>query len=239
MTNTYSPTWFSLFLEPIQPSQTAKEVDFLSRHLPNPPYTTLLDVCCGQGRHANLLATKGYVVTGIDLNKEAVEKARAQANGAATYHHLDMRYIADLPDFFEAVLCLWQSFGYFDEATNKDILDQISRKLKPQGRLVLDVYHRGFFEKHQGVQTFERDGVRVTETKFMSGPRLTVQLDYNYDAVSDRFEWQLYTPDELCGLAEAVGLSCQVSCTNFDEQQKAVDTVPRMQLVFEKSKYMK
>ncbi len=233
--NTYSPTWFSLFLDPIQPDQTEREIEFLTRHLPNPPDITILDICCGSGRHANQLAVKGYQVTGIDVNQAALEKARRQATGRVTYHNLDMRHLAELPGSFGAILCLWQSFGYFDDATNVDILAQISRKLKPQGRLVLDVYHRGFFEKHQGKHTFERAGVKITETKFMSEHRLTVKLDYNNNKAPDQFEWQLYTPGELRAIAKTVRLDRRVICTNFDEHQQASDTVPRMQLVFEKT----
>lgn len=237
MINSYSPTWFSLFLDSIQPNQTETEINFLTRHLPNPPDAAILDICCGSGRHANLLAARGYQVTGIDLDRTAIEKARQQATGRVVYRQLDMRHLAELAGSFDAAFCLWQSFGYFDEATNIDILEQISGQLKPQGRLILDVYHRGFFEKHQGRHTFERSGLKITETKFMSGHRLTVRLDYDHLDAPDRFEWQLYTPAEFRAIAEPLGLACLVVCANFDERQEASETIPRMQLVFEKGKF--
>lgn len=63
MTGTYSSTWFELFLDPIQPMRTATEVAFVARHLPLPTYQSVLDLGCGWGRHARLLAERGYQVT--------------------------------------------------------------------------------------------------------------------------------------------------------------------------------
>jgi len=54
--NDYSSVWFDTFLRTYWPHQTEKELDFLARHLPPPSYRTLLDVCCGPGRHALPLA---------------------------------------------------------------------------------------------------------------------------------------------------------------------------------------
>jgi hypothetical protein len=52
MKNQYSTTWFEVFLQPIQPVQTEREIAFIARWLPPPAYMTVLDLCCGQGRHA-------------------------------------------------------------------------------------------------------------------------------------------------------------------------------------------
>ena len=71
-TNTYLARWFDLFLRPIDPTQTAREVAFLRRWLPQPTYSRLVDVCCGPGRHSHLLAEAGYTITGIDRDPAAV-----------------------------------------------------------------------------------------------------------------------------------------------------------------------
>lgn len=234
MTNLYSPIWFELFLETIQPAPTESETAFIARHLPNPPYETVLDLCCGQGRHTRLLADRGYRITGVDLNSAALDRARSQSSGPATYREMDMRHVMELPGSFDAVINLWQSFGYFDEVTNAGILEQVSRKLNPNGRLVLDIYHRGFFEQHQGVHHFERRGLTIVETKRMTAKRLTVQLDYGSGRVADAFDWRLYTPAEMCDHARQFGLVPLVICTGFDEEKPAAADSPRMQFVFEK-----
>ena len=61
-----------------------------------------------------------------------------------------MRNIQEISGSFDAISCLWQSFGFFDDSTNKDLLQKMNDKLNANGRLILYIYHRGFFEKHQG-----------------------------------------------------------------------------------------
>jgi SAM-dependent methyltransferase len=230
-TNVYSPTWFELFLQPITPAQTEHELAFIAHWLPQPTYTTVLDVCCGMGRHAHGLSQRGYRVTGVDVNTLALGYARNQRDNVV-YLERDMRELDSLPNSFDAVICLWQSFGYFDDVTNTDILRQIHRKLNPQGRLILDLYHRDFFAQHQEPRVFERGARAVNETKRMTGNRLSVRLDYG--DWYDEFDWQLYTPDELCELAKRLGFESLVVCTEFDGTQAATAEQPRMQVVLEK-----
>jgi hypothetical protein len=172
-------------------------------------------------------------MVGLDLDGAALDQARRNTTkGQATYLQKDMRQLGKLPGQFEAVLSLWQSFGYFDGETNRDILRQVSQKLKPKSRFILDIYQRDFFEAHQGSRQFEREGLLITSTNRMSGNRLTAELDYGNS--QDTFEWQLYSPDEICRLAAGFGLACLLVCTDYDEQKPITIDKPRMQLVFER-----
>lgn len=232
MSNSYSTTWFEVFLESIKPVQTAQEVAFVSRWLPRPAYTTVLDLCCGQGRHTHLLAAAGYSMTGVDRDEVALAAAR-RLDQHVVYVQQDMRNLAAVSGTFDAIVSLWQSFGYFDPATNIELLRQINRKLNPQGRLILDIYHYGFFEGNQGVRSYEREGRAIVETKQMDGDRLTVRLDYAPGG-ADVFEWQLYTPEQIQRLATDCGFDHLATCSGFDEATPASPDSPRMQLVFEK-----
>ena len=234
--NAYTDIWFQLFLESIGQERTESEVAFLARLLPNPPYSKVLDLCCGEGRHSLPLANLGYEVTGLDFSAFALEKARLESGNRVRYLELDMRNLDTLPYSFDAMICLWQSFGYFDKAQNSDILRQISLKLNSGGRFVLDIYNRGFFENHQGSETFEINGIKINSTSRIENDRLTVRLDYGDDRGGDAFEWQVFTPDEIRSSAGKYGLSCLVVCTDYAEEKSATPDVPRMQLVFEKEK---
>ena len=234
MTNGYSSTWLETFLHDFSPVQTEREIAFLARHLPLPAYQRVLDLCCGLGRHAIPLAERGYQVTGLDRSADALAEARRRDRASVAWVEGDMRDLAALPGPFDAVLNLWQSFGYFDAATNTAILRQIHGTLRPGGRFILDLYHRDFFAAHQGDRARADQGRTIVERKTLAGDRLTVRLEYGPDVPPDVFEWQVYTPDEICALAAVIGFRPLVVCREFDERRPASATVPRMQLVFER-----
>ena len=218
----------------IQPTKTAYEVAFVARQLPQPRYHALLDLACGTGRHARLLAEQGYQVVGIVQNMQALTAAEAHSVGNLRFLRHDMRDLAGLPGHFDGIICLWQSFGYFDAATNGAILRNISHKLIVGGRCILDLYHRDFFADHQGRREFEIGGKTIIEEKQMQGDRLIVELSYGSTG-EDRFEWQLYRPQNLCALAEGCGLHCKLICSDFDEALPASPQMPRVQYVLEKA----
>lgn len=234
MKNLYSREWFELFLQ-TRP-YTQEEAAFIERNLPNPPYRRVLDLCCGEGRHTNILAEKGYEMVGVDLDAEALAIAARNSRGGTVYLEKDMRALYEVPGQFDAVLSLWQSFGYFDEATNRDILRQIGEKLVPGGRLILELYHRAYWVKNQGVRELERKRVKIRAENRLTGNRLRSSLIYGAELGADIFEWQLYSPEEIQALAQDYGLEMVLSCTECDEGKAVTPQKPMMQFVFEKGK---
>jgi SAM-dependent methyltransferase len=236
VTNGFTPTWFATYLKTYAEEVTEAELAFIARQLPLPAYRTVLDLCCGNGRLSIPLAARGYEVTGLERDAAMVAEARARAGGSvsARFIQADMRDLAGVPGQLDAVINMWHSFGYFDAATNEAVLRQIHGKLNPRGRCILDVYNRRWFDQHQGTETAERDGRRITTTRSMHDGRLAVQIDYGSDVPADTFDWQLYTADELATLAGRIGLRTLARCTWADESRPITPADARMQLVFEK-----
>src|SRR5262245_58214844 len=106
MPNDYSDNWFELFMDTMDPEQTRREVEFLRRQLPLPRYRKVLDVCCGTGRHAELLADAGYQMTAIDVNPRALATATQRLMGRGTVIRQDMRELNRLDGEFDAILLL-------------------------------------------------------------------------------------------------------------------------------------
>ena len=199
--NRYSRRWFDTFLEPMPGERTAAEIDGVMRALPLPDFRRLLDVCCGPARHAAQLVERGYDVTGVDRDAGAIAVAGRRAP-RARFVELDQRRIAEVGGVFDAAMILWHSFGYFDAATNDAILAQLAGLLRHRGRLLVDLYNPAWFEAHAGRQPpFPHTGASATNRP-LGDNRWRVDIEYA-DGSAERFEWELFTPDELARRARS------------------------------------
>jgi SAM-dependent methyltransferase len=230
LTNAYSAEWFSLFLHRITPEQTEREVSFIEQHLEVGSW--VLDSPCGSGRHARLLATRGYRIIALDRDATLLGPA---ADPSVVWICADLQALPLAAGRLDAVLCLWQSFGYFGSEENADLLREWAHLVRPGGRLILDLYHRGFFETHTGERTLEHASGPIRERRRMRGDRLVVELAYEGPGGGDRFDWQLFTPEDLKALAERCGWQLRLACSDFDARQTASPERPRVQYVLEKS----
>lgn len=99
----------------------------------------LLDVPCGQGRHAHLLAEAGFNVDGLDYSEHLLGIARRRGTSRhLRYTRGDMRKLpAKWSGRFDAVLNLFTSFGFFaDPSDDAHVIAGFARVLAPGGVLV-------------------------------------------------------------------------------------------------------
>lgn len=232
--NIYSKFWFETFLHTIATDQTEKEVSFIKQYLPLPKYKQILDCACGPGRHDCLLVSSGYSVTGIDIDLDSINYAKNKCE-QGIFLKLDMREIYKLGVKFDAVLSMWQSFGNFSSEVNKNILTQISEILNENGRLILDIYNKKFYDKHQGPLEYTRNNVPIKSNILLKNNRLHVEIDYGSKADKNNFEWELYYDYEIINLMKELGLSLIMKCTLLDSSILPHEDSPRMQLVFQKN----
>src|SRR4051812_11474070 len=92
-----------------------REVARLIELLALPVGARILDVPCGQGRHAHLLAESGYNVDGLDYSAPLLRAAKKRGTGPnLRYARGDMRALpAKWRGKFDAVVNLFTSFGFF------------------------------------------------------------------------------------------------------------------------------
>jgi SAM-dependent methyltransferase len=231
--NAYSHRWFEFFHIGIGEARTIQEATFVCRCAPLPDFGKLADVCCGMGRHARALSSRGYSVIGVDRDADAIAEARELAAGPS-YVHADIRDYRPEPGTFDVVIIMSQSFGYFDPKTNRDVLGRLAAGVREGGRVILDLWNHEFFDAHQGERELETASGVVRESKRLNGDRLRVQLDYP-DGAHEEFEWQLFTPAKMISLAQSVGLDLMLSCTDFDTAITPSPAKPRIQFVVERS----
>ena len=113
--------------------------------------TSVLDLCCGPGRHAIVLAKRGCAVTAVDRSKFLLEKAaeRAKAEGVRVeFLQEDMRNFAR-PAAYDLALNFFTSFGYFnDREDDVKVLRNIYASLKPTGVCLLEMISKEWLAKH-------------------------------------------------------------------------------------------
>jgi SAM-dependent methyltransferase len=108
--------------------------DVFSRFLHRRP-ASVLDLGCGTGNHARILATLGHRVTGIDSSAGMVRVARRKARGVPglAFVRGDMRRF-DLGRRFDAAVCMDGAFTHL--LTERDLLAHlraVRRHLAPDG----------------------------------------------------------------------------------------------------------
>lgn len=130
--------------EPFDEAATLAQVDFVERALGMTPPARVLDLACGWGRHSHLLAERGYNVVGLDLSETFLRTGRADGDHGIDWVRADMRSLPLRDGCFDAVVCLWNSFGYFSESGNTQVAGEVARLLVPWGGFLLDITNRDF-----------------------------------------------------------------------------------------------
>ena len=153
---------------------------FLEEHAV--PGGQALDLGCGQGRDALLLAQNGYTVTGIDTSQVGIEQMVARANAL----NLPVKGItADFHDYpiqdkYDAiVLDSILHFGKADRAKELALLTKCAAQLKPQGILFIFVHRSKKKEKELHKWLSE---VGSNFAMLQDGP-----IDYTYEEKSSGF----------------------------------------------------
>ncbi len=119
-----------------------QEVDQVVSLLGMQPGASVLDLCCGIGRHSLELAQRGYSVTGVDRTAAYLRTARlaASAQGLAVeWVEADAREFLR-PSAFDHAINLFTFFGYFeDPAEDLRVAANVCHSLKPGGSLMMDL----------------------------------------------------------------------------------------------------
>jgi ubiquinone/menaquinone biosynthesis C-methylase UbiE len=193
-----------------------------------PSGARLLDVPCGQGRHAHLLAEAGFDVDGLDYSPDLLERARARGTSQSLrYTRGDMR---DLPTKwsgqFDAVLNLFTSFGFFtDPREDRRVIAEFARVLKPGGVLIWHggnrdgvmarFLHRDWWQTENGTlvaqeRTFDPLSGLLGVSTVWSGPKNVGSREHSI---------RLYTPTRLAELCADAGLIVEHAYESFTEKQ--------------------
>lgn len=150
-------------------AKAAGDVDNILKLLSPKPGCSVLDLCCGHGRHAIEFARRGFEVTAVDRNSSFLEKAKKRAESAGTaaeWIEADMRSYRD-KSRFDLAVCLWTSFGYFEsESDDHTVLCNLLGSLKPGGCLLLEAFSKELEARYFARRSWqEQNGVLLLDSK--------------------------------------------------------------------------
>jgi SAM-dependent methyltransferase len=184
------PDWTRDFFTPIaldawqhsQPAEaTLLEVEFLTQALKlDSGPRRLLDIPCGNGRHAVELAKLGHALTGVDIAIDNVQRAGKLAAAASVtldFRVADMRALPELPTF-DGAYCLGNSFGYFPRSETQAFLSALAQRLAPGARFVIDT---AYAAESILLELNRQSWVRVDDT-------LLLLLECDYDPRESRLD---------------------------------------------------
>ena len=148
-----------------------RECDFLEAAFRTGPVKvkTILDLGCGTGNHALILAKRGYKVTGVDISENMLTLARRKAAKAGLNIELIKGDITrlDLGKKFDAVICMFAVMGY--QTSNSDFLGACAStrlNLRDNGLFIFDCWNGN------AVLT-QKPGKRVRKINSGPGEKLT------------------------------------------------------------------
>lgn len=221
-------------------AEVAAVVRLLEMPAPEVRSVHVLDLACGYGRIANRLAAMGYEVTGVEYQAGFLEIARQVAREyhlPVNYLQQDMRSI-DFTEQFDRVVMMFNSFGYFTDQENLDVLRAIARALKPGGRVGFDIAHRDgvLNDFHPDSVVEKEDRLMINRFSFdvMTGRLHNQRIIYQNGERRDLpFSIRLYSITEIREVLAQAGLSLQAVYAEWDGAPVQMDS-PAMVIVAQK-----
>jgi len=152
----------------IPEEKTRKEVHFMLDVLNLSENSKILDLFCGTGRHSIELSKEKCITIGIEYNSEYIKIANERASKFSVepkFIQGDVRHV-DFGEGFDAVIIMYQSFGYFDDIEEKNILKKVYSSLKSKGRFLIEIINRDYILKYFSKRDErEIEGIKIVEER--------------------------------------------------------------------------
>jgi SAM-dependent methyltransferase len=218
----------------LPPHKTAREVEEIINLLNIKVGCSILDLCCGYGRHAIPLALRGYQVTGQDISAPFLKQARIAANQQGIevrWVESDMRTIP-FENEFDAIINVFTSFGYLqNEDEDLRVLQEVHKALKPGGSFLLETVHQARVVRTispHGIIHYE-DGLIVLEERHVdlltSRNEVRVSLLHpDGKRTEHRQSMRVYTLTELIHMLANAGLQLQAYYGGLDNSPLTLDS---------------
>jgi len=200
----------------------------------------VLDMACGAGRHAILLAKNGLIVTAVDLS----ENLLAIAKKTAEEENLKLEFVhSDIRDFdtileFDLVVNLFTSFGYFEsDEENFSILQKAYDFTLSGGYFVLDFFNSDYLENNLKKFSEEKiDDAIIHQYREIKDKRVNkkIVITKNREFKSFQESVRMFTKDELENALKKIGFDIYKTFGDFFGNKFEQFTSPRLIFICKK-----
>lgn len=229
-------------------SAAQREVEFILNVTHLRPGASILDLCCGTGRHSIELAKRGFEVFGLDLSEAFLKIAKDKAASEAvnpTWLSGDMRVIP-FENKLDLILNLNGSWGYFDDEENFRVFAGVAKALKAGGHFFFNFFNHDWIMRNFQPLAWWQAGnsemycMEKREFDILEGRHISHVIAINKNA--EIKEWTIsvrgYTFVEIKQMLERAGLQVLESYGDFQGRPFSVNT-PQLILLTTKPKSMR
>ena len=224
--------YFRSIMDNIPSRRTMQQVRFIMKALELKNRGSVLDICCGTGRHLIPLVKRGIKATGVDLCPVYVQEAERKAKKAKAELNLiceDARNIK-FHEEFSGAINMWTSIGFFEKETdNFRVIKKAYEALKPGGGFLLDTVNRdGLVRNFTRKHWWESGDYRVLqESEFdLTTARLNMIWTFNGkgEEIHKEISVRIYCFHELREYFEKAGFEEVTAYGAFDFSPLSIDS---------------
>lgn len=195
---------------------TIGECDFIEQETGFKKSQKIIDVGCGTGRHSIELAKRGYSVTGIDLSKSMVARAKEKAMQGSLqveFLNLDARNLPFNNQFDLAIMLCEGGFPLMEsDEMNFEILQNVTKSLKNPGKFIFTTLN-GLFPLYHSIEKFTSSQSEERNATYHSNKfDLMTFRDFNITEIEDdsgnkktlKSNERYYIPSEITWLLKTL-----------------------------------
>lgn len=198
-------------------SDAKKQVKLIIDTLRPKKDASILDLCCGAGRHCMLLHEMGYEISGLDLSELLVAVAKEE--------HPDLNlFVGDMrsiPGRYDIILSLFTSFGYFEtDEENERVIESVGASLNNGGWYWLDFLNPDHLRKTLVPETVTdlSETCRVIEKRQIVNRTVVKDIRFVGDDCNEHYEERvrLYTREDLEAMFSKHGILPKDAFGDYD-----------------------
>lgn len=204
-----------------------KETEFLKNFIND--NDKILDVGCGTGIHAALLADNGFEVDGLDLNKEMLEIAKTRLK---TNLYLQNILDIDINQKYNIIISMFAVFNHLKD-TDELIrsLMNLKKVLYDDGKIIIDLHN----PQSSGSKIDSYDNmIRIMKWNYNRERKIEksdIIFKINGKKYVDTHTFRIFTIDEIKECCNRVGLKVVGVYENYNINKKGNNTSKNLQFL--------